>query len=58
MGKNYLTEHYNLEVVTSVGYRVKSPRGVQFRIWANAVLKKYLLRGFAVISRLPKETAK
>ena len=59
-GKNYLTEHYNLEVVTSIGYRVKSPRGVQFRIWANAVLKKYLLRGFAVnqrIERLEKKVA-
>ena len=53
-------EHYNLEVVTSIGYRVKSPRGVQFRIWANAVLKKYLLRGFAVnqrIERLEKKVA-
>lgn len=47
-------EHYNLEVVTSVGYRVKSPRGVQFRIWANTVLKNYLLKGFAVNHRLER----
>lgn len=53
-GKIYQTEHYNLEVVTSVGYRVKSPRGVQFRIWANTVLKDYLLRGFAVNNRLER----
>lgn len=53
-GKIYQTEHYNLEVVTSVGYRVKSPRGVQFRIWANTVLKNYLLKGFAVNHRLER----
>ena len=39
---------YNLEVVTSVGYRVKSLRGVLFRRWANRVLKEYLLRGYSV----------
>ena len=39
---------YNLEMVTSVGFRVKSKRGVQFRKWANKVLKDYLLKGFAV----------
>lgn len=41
-------EHYNLDVIISVGYRVKSQRGTQFRIWANSVLKKYLTQGFAV----------
>lgn len=39
---------YNLDVIISVGYRVKSKRGTQFRIWANSVLKDYLIRGYAV----------
>ena len=41
-------EHYNLDVILSVGYRVKSGRGVQFRRWANAVLHRYLLQGYSV----------
>lgn len=41
-------EYYNLDVIISVGYRVKSQRGTQFRIWANSVLKKYLTQGFAI----------
>ena len=41
-------EHYNLDVVISVGYRVKSQRGTQFRIWATAILKEYLLTGAAI----------
>ena len=45
-------EYYNLDVIISVGYRVKSQRGTQFRIWANQVLKDYLLKGYAVNSRL------
>lgn len=51
-GKSYQVEHYNLEMITSIGYRVKSARGVQFRAWANKVLKEYLLRGYAVNQRL------
>ena len=47
-GKNYRTKYYNLDVIISVGYRVKSPVGTRFRQWANAVLKDYLLRGYAV----------
>lgn len=47
-GKNYRTKHYNLDVIISVGYRVKSSVGTRFRQWANAVLKDYLLRGYAV----------
>lgn len=39
-----LIEYYNIEVITSVGYRVKSKQGVKFRIWANSVLKDYLLK--------------
>ena len=46
---------YNLDVIISVGYRVKSPRGTQFRIWANSVLKEYLKKGFAVNERKLKE---
>jgi len=45
------TNLYNLDVIISVGYRVKSPRGTQFRIWANRVLKDYLLRGYAINQR-------
>ena len=45
-------DYYNLDVIISVGYRVKSQRGTQFRIWANQVLKEYLLKGYAINSRL------
>ena len=45
---------YNLDVIISVGYRVKSQRGTQFRIWANKVLKEYLLHGYAINQRLEK----
>lgn len=41
-------EHYNLEMIVSVGYRVKSHRGIEFRRWANSVLKQYILQGYAV----------
>ena len=47
-GKKYRVNHYNLDVVISVGYRVKSNRGTQFRIWATKVLREHLLRGFTV----------
>ena len=47
-GKKYRTKYYNLDVIISVGYRVKSPVGTRFRQWANGVLKDYLLRGYAV----------
>jgi len=45
-------EYYNLDMVISVGYRVKSNQGIQFRTWANRILKEYLLRGYAVNQRL------
>jgi prophage maintenance system killer protein len=48
-------DYFNLEVITSVGYRVKSKRGVQFRQWANNVLKQYLIKGYAVNERMRKE---
>lgn len=44
--------HYNLDVIISVGYRVNSKRGTQFRIWANSVLKDYLLKGYAINHRI------
>ena len=47
-GKQYKTKFYNLDVIISVGYRVKSKRGVEFRKWANFVLKQYILQGYAV----------
>ena len=47
-GKTYQVEYYNLDVVLSVGYRVKSNRGILFRRWANTVLKDYLLQGYSV----------
>jgi hypothetical protein len=47
-GKNYDTLHYNLDVIISVGYRVKSHRGAQFRIWATGRLKEYIIKGFAL----------
>ena len=51
-GKKYHTKFYNLDVIISVGYRVKSQRGTKFRQWANRVIKEYLLRGFAVNQQL------
>lgn len=54
-GKNYSTKHYNLDVVISVGYRVKSLRGTQFRRWALDVLKEYLKKGFAMNDDLLKK---
>lgn len=51
-GKTYQVEYYNLDMILSIGYRVKSSRGVEFRRWANNVLKEYLLKGHAVNSRL------
>lgn len=54
-GKVYQVDYYNLDVIISVGYRVKSLRGTQFRIWANSVLKEYLLKGFAMNDELLKK---
>ena len=47
-GKTYQVDHFNLDVIISVGYRVKSQRGVQFRIWATQRLREYLIKGFAM----------
>ena len=51
-GKTYQVEYYNIEMITSIGYRVKSKRGIQFRVWANKILRDYLLRGYTVNQRL------
>jgi hypothetical protein len=53
-GKRYNTSFYNLDVIISVGYRVKSLRGTQFRIWANKILKDYLLKGYAINKRMDR----
>jgi hypothetical protein len=53
-GKKNKTKFYNLDIIISVGYRVKSQRGTQFRIWANRVLKEYLLKGYAINQRVDK----
>ncbi|MBQ3922355.1 MAG: virulence RhuM family protein [Spirochaetales bacterium] len=50
-GKIYQVEYYSLDVIISVGYRVKSNRGIEFRRWANSVLKQYILNGYAVNER-------
>ena len=47
-GKEYLTFYYNLDLILSVGYRIKSPRGSQFRRWATTTLKEYLIKGFVL----------
>jgi len=54
-GKTYQVEHYNLDLIISVGYRVKSKRGVQFRIWATRTLKDHLLRGYTLNEKRLRE---
>jgi hypothetical protein len=54
-GKNYRVKHYNLDVIISVGYRVKSLRGTQFRIWATERLREYLIKGFTMNDDLLKQ---
>lgn len=53
--QTHMTDYYNLEMITSVGYRVKSKRGVEFRRWANTVLKEYLVKGYAVKNDLDRQ---
>ncbi|MDR0657668.1 MAG: virulence RhuM family protein [Mediterranea sp.] len=57
-GKTYNVEHYSLDMVLSVGYRVKSHRGIRFRAWANQILKDYLLKGYSLSQRLIRTDAK
>ncbi|MBI1747590.1 MAG: virulence protein RhuM/Fic/DOC family protein [Acidobacteria bacterium] len=54
-GKTYQVEHLNLDVIISVGYRIKSPRGTQFRIWATRTLRDHLLRGYTLNERRLRE---
>ena len=53
--QTHMTDYYNLEMITSVGYRVKSKRGVEFRRWANTVLKEYLVKGYAIKNDLARQ---
>ncbi len=53
-GKTYFVDYYNLDVIISVGYRVKSQQGTQFRIWANKILKDYILKGYAIHERFER----
>ena len=50
-GKSYQVDYYNLDVIISVGYRVKSKNGVVFRKWANQILKDYMIKGYSVNQR-------
>ena len=54
-GKTYQVEYFNLDIIISVGYRVKSQRGTQFRIWATGVLKDYLIKGYSVNEKRLRE---
>lgn len=54
-GKSYRTKHFNLDVIISVGYRVKSHRGTQFRIWATQRIREYLVKGFVLDDERLKE---
>ena len=54
-GKTYQVEHFNLDAIISVGYRVNSKRGTQFRIWATRVLRDHILKGYSVNGRRLKE---
>ncbi len=47
-GKKYNVDYFNLDVIISVGYRIKSKRGTQFRIWANQIIKDFLIKGYAI----------
>jgi hypothetical protein len=57
-GKTYQVEYFNLDVIISIGYRVKSKQGTQFRIWANGVLKNYLTKGYAIDQKRFKEQSR
>ena len=57
-GKNYQVEHFNLDVIISVGYRVKSHRGTQFRIWATQRLREYIIKGFTLDDERLKQAGK
>ena len=54
-GKNYKTNFYNLDAIIAVGYRVNSKKATQFRIWANQILKEYVIKGFVMNDERLKE---
>ncbi len=54
-GKDYETTYYNLDVIISVGYRIKSQKGTQFRIWATKTLKEFIVKGFALDDKRLKQ---
>ena len=54
-GKNYETTYYNLDVIISVGYRIKSQKGTQFRIWATKTLKEFIIKGFVLDDKRLKQ---
>jgi len=56
-GKVYQVDYYNLDVIISVGYRIKSKRGTQFRIWANKILKEYLIKGYSINEKILEQKA-
>jgi len=56
-GKTYQVDYYNLEMILSIGYRVRSPRGIEFRRWATTTLKEYLVKGFVLDTKRLKDPA-
>ncbi len=54
-GKTYNVDYFNLDVIISIGYRIKSSRGTQFRIWANKILKEYLIKGYSLNEKKLKQ---
>ena len=56
-GKNYPTRYYNLDAIIAVGYRVNSKKATMFRIWANRILKEYIIKGYVMDGELLKESA-
>ena len=54
-GKTYLVDYFNLDVIISIGYRIKSNRGTQFRMWANKVIKEYLIKGYSLNEKRLKQ---
>jgi prophage maintenance system killer protein len=54
-GKTYQVDYFNLDVIISVGYRVKSQRGTQFRIWANKIIKEYLIKGYSINEKILRQ---
>ena len=56
-GKTYQVDYYNLEMILAIGYRVRSPRGIEFRRWASTTLKEYLVKGFVLDTQRLKDPA-